>query len=316
MFARALSSEFAREVRIGLTTSGQKSLPCRFLYDELGSALFEAITLLPEYGLTRADARVIRAHAAEVPEKVAGRIVTAELGSGSGVKTRAVLEEIARRQKTVYYPIDVSAGALERCAVELAGVATVIPQHAGYLEGLQEVACRRSAGETLLVLFLGSTIGNFEPDAAVDFLYAVRLCLRPGDALLLGTDLVKPAKQLIEAYDDAAGVTAAFNRNLLARINRELEGDFDLRRFEHLVRYDRSAARVEMHLRATERQTVNVARAGLRVEFEPGETIFTESCYKFRPEQVRQMAHAAGFRPEAQWFDNEWPFAESLLLAA
>src|SRR6266567_5925843 len=190
MSAPALDNEFAREVRAGLTRAGQKALPCSYLYDDVGSALFEAITYLPEYGLTRADARVIQAHAGELIDALPPSLIVAELGSGSGVKTRAVLEHLRDREAAVYYPIDVSATALEKCAQDLAPLCSVFPMRAAYLEGLREVAGRRMAGQTLLVLFLGSTIGNFEAERAVDFLYAIRQCLQPGDALLLGTDLV------------------------------------------------------------------------------------------------------------------------------
>jgi dimethylhistidine N-methyltransferase len=286
------------------------------LYDDVGSALFEAITYLPEYGLTRADARVLQAHAQDLVECLPPDIVVAELGSGSGLKTRAILDRIGQCQTAVvYYPIDLSVTALEKCAQDLSSQAAVFPIEATYLEGLREAADRRAPAQTLLVLFLGSTIGNFEPEAATDFLYAVRLLLQPGDALLLGTDLVKPVELLQAAYDDPTGVTAAFNLNLLARINRELDADFDLRRFEHVIRYNAPAQRIEMHLRSRIRQTVAVRHAGLTVDFEPGETICTESCHKFRPEQICVMARTAGFRLEAQWIDQEWPFAESLLVA-
>jgi L-histidine N-alpha-methyltransferase len=315
MLVQGLDNEFAREVRAGLTRAGQKTLPCRYLYDDVGSALFEAITYLPEYGLTRADARVIRAHAGDLVECLPPNIAVAELGSGSGTKTRAILDRVGRRQLVVYYPIDLSATALEKCALDLSSLGAVFTVEASYLDGVRAVAARRASGQTLLVLFLGSTIGNFEPEAATDFLYAVRLCLHPGDALLLGTDLVKPVELLQAAYDDPAGVTAAFNLNLLARINRELGADFDLRQFEHVIRYDAPAQRVEMHLRSRIGQTVAVRRAGLTVDFEPGETICTEECHKFRPEQIRVMGRTAGFRLEAQWIDAEWPFAESLLVA-
>jgi L-histidine Nalpha-methyltransferase len=316
MYAEALDNEFAREVRAGLTHPGQKTLPCRYLYDDVGSALFEAITNLPEYGLTRADARVIQAHAEDLVECLPPDILVAELGSGSGAKTRAILDSLGQRQPVVYYPIDLSATALEKCAQDLGSRGAVCPIEASYLEGLREVARRRAPAQTLLVLFLGSTIGNFEAEAATDFLYAVRLLLQPGDALLLGTDLVKPVELLQAAYDDPTGVTAAFNLNLLARINRELDADFDLRRFEHVIRYNAPAQRIEMHLRSRVGQTVTVRRAGLTVDFEPGETICTEACHKFRPEQICVMARTAGFRLEAQWIDQEWPFAESLLVAA
>jgi L-histidine Nalpha-methyltransferase len=316
MSAPALDNEFAQAVRAGLTRAGQKTLPCSYLYDDVGSALFEAITYLPEYGLTRADARVIQAHAGDLIDSLPPNLITAELGSGSGSKTRAILESLRDREAAAYYPIDVSATALEKCAQDLAPLAAVFPIRAAYLDGLREVGGRRAPGQTLLVLFLGSTIGNFEADRAVDFLYAIRQCLDPGDALLLGTDLVKPVEQLLAAYDDPTGVTAAFNLNLLARINRELEADFHLRQFEHLVLYSQETQRIEMHLRSRIRQTVRIRKADLAVEFEPHETIWTEACHKFRLEQVCVMARSSGFRLSAQWVDKEWPFAESLLVAA
>ncbi len=315
MYARALDNEFAREVRSGLTRTDQKTLPCRYLYDDVGSALFEAITCLPEYGLTRADTRVLRAHAAELVDLLPGETVLAELGSGTGAKTRPMLECLRRRQEVLYYPIDLSSSALARCAQELGTLGKVFPLEATYLEGLREVARRRRRGQTLLVLFLGSTIGNFEPEAAIDFLTDTRMCLEAGDALLLGTDLVKPAGQLLAAYDDPPGVTAAFNLNLLARVNRELDGDFDLRRFEHLVRYDAGAQRIEMHLRSLVYQVVSIRKADLVVELAPNETICTEACHKFRREQICALAGTAGFQLVAQWVDEEWPFAESLLTA-
>ncbi len=315
MYAQAFDNQFAREVRSGLTRDGQKTLPCRWFYDDVGSALFETITRLPEYGLTRADARILQTHAADIVNSLPGTLLVAELGSGSGAKTRPVLEAIRQRQVAVYYPIDVSAAALQQCENELASVAAVVPLEAGYLEGLRRVVEQRAPGQRLLLLFLGSTIGNFEPEAAVDFLLAVRICLEPGDALLLGTDLVKPVDQLLLAYDDPAGVTAAFNRNLLARVNRELGADFNLRRFEHLVRYNAEAQRIEMHLRSLEYQLVRIPAADLIVDFVPDETICTEACHKFRPDQVCVAARIAGFRVAAQWADVDWPFAESLLIA-
>jgi dimethylhistidine N-methyltransferase len=314
MYAPALENEFARDVRAGLTRAGQKTLPCRYLYDDIGSALFEAITFLPEYGLTRADARLVERHAEEIVARVPGQVVVAELGSGTGSKTRAILERFGARQAT-YYPIDVSRAALDRCARELAALSTVVPLESDYQEGLRRVAEQRATGETLLVLFLGSTIGNFEPDEAAAFLGSVRECLEPGDTLLLGTDLVKPVDQMLAAYDDPTGVTAAFNLNLLGRINRELDGEFDLREFEHVARYDADEQRIEMHLRARCHQVVNIRKADLLVEFIPGETIWTEVSHKFRPEQIALLARAAGFRLERVWIDCEWPFAETLMRA-
>jgi L-histidine Nalpha-methyltransferase len=316
MFAQAFDNQFARDVRAGLTRTGQKTLPCRYFYDDVGSALFETITRLPEYGLSRADARILQTHAAELVSLLPPNLVVAELGSGSGAKTKPVLEVIGRRQLPVYYPIDVSGAALAQCETELAGVAAVVPLEAGYLDGLRRVVEQRDPRHKLLVLFLGSTIGNFEPEAAVDFLLAVRICLEPGDALLLGTDLVKPVDQMLLAYDDPAGVTAAFNKNLLARVNRELGADFDVRSFAHKVRYDAEAQRIEMHLRATGYQIVHVPAAELMVDFVPEETVCTEACHKFHTGQICTMARTAGFRIEAQWTDRDWPFAESLLIAA
>ncbi|PWU03487.1 MAG: L-histidine N(alpha)-methyltransferase [Terriglobia bacterium] len=315
MFARALANEFARDVRTGLTRAGQKTLSCRYLYDDIGSALFDAITYLPEYGLTRADARIIQAHACELVASLPANVIVAELGSGTGSKTRPILEHLRTRQVVAYYPIDVSRAALQRCARELDSFGMVAPIESSYLEGIRQVAERRDAGQTLLVLFLGSTIGNFEPEAAIDFLLALRLCLAPGDVLLLGTDLVKPIEQMTLAYDDPTGVTAAFNLNLLGRINRELDADFDLRQFEHVVRYTEEAQRIEMHLRSRMYQIVSIRRADLIVDFVPNETICTEASHKFRPEQIARLARTAGFRLQEQWMDTQWAFAENVLIA-
>jgi uncharacterized SAM-dependent methyltransferase len=226
-----------------------------------------------------------------------------------------ILEQLRKRQAAIYYPIDVSGIALARCKQELSPLAQVCPLEMSYLDGLREVASRRIPGQHLLVLFLGSTIGNFEPDAAVDFVYAIREILAPGDALLLGTDLVKPTHALLDAYDDPTGVTASFNLNLLGRINRELDADFDLRQFAHVIRYHEEAQRIEMHLRSRVYQIVSVKKADLIVDFAPGETICTEACHKFHPEQIYTMARVAGFRLEHQWTDDEWGFAENLLVA-
>lgn len=315
MFAQALDSEFARDVRAGLTRPEQKTLPCRYLYDDVGSALFEAITCLPEYGLTRADARLLQENAGDLVDLLPGNVVVAELGSGTGAKMRPVLEALRRKQVVVYYPIDLSRAALVKCAQDFYGIGAVMPIEASYLDGLRRVAEARAPGQTLLVTFLGSTIGNFEPEAAIDFLLAIRLVLQAGDAMLLGTDLVKPVARMIEAYDDPTGVNSSFNLNMLARINRELEGDFDLRQFEHLIRYTEEAQRIEMHLRSKTYQIVSVKRADLIVDFVPNETICTEACHKFLPEQICAIARTAGFALESQWVDQEWPFAESLLRA-
>jgi uncharacterized SAM-dependent methyltransferase len=294
MYVPALDTQFARDVRAGLTQPEQKTLACRYLYDAIGSALHEAIALLPEYGLRRAAVRLVEAHADHLLDCLPSPLIVAELGSGSPAQTGAILHAVRKRQSPVYYPIDVSAG----------------PQ----LDGLREVAALRSPGVPLLVLFPGGTIGNFEPEAAIGFVESIRQELLPGDTLLLGTDLVKPTAQLLDAYDDPAGVTAAFNLNLLGRINRELDGDFDLRQFAHVIRYHEEAQRIEMHLRSRVYQIVSIRKADLIVDFAAGETICTEACHKFYLEQVETMADAAGFRLQQQWVDEDWGFAENLLV--
>ena len=308
--------DFAAEVREGLSKP-QKELPSKYLYDEVGSALFEVICALPEYGLARAGERLLRRHADDIVAELSPPVAVAELGSGSGKKTRWLLEALARRQPVTYYPIDISRAALARCQQELSQIdaVSIVGFERAYLDGLLEVAPRRRAGERLLVLFLGSTIGNFERPAGEEFLREVRRVLQPGDALLLATDLEKPAPQLILAYDDPLGVTAAFNLNLLARVNRELGADFTLARFRHQARWDDRYRRIEMHLVSLAEQSVSLPKLGLTVRFREGETIWTESCHKYNLEEVFQLAARAGYHCRAQWVDAEWPFAQSLFLA-
>jgi dimethylhistidine N-methyltransferase len=321
MLTQAIASlalaDFAADVCAGLGKPGQKELPSKYLYDEVGSALFEVISVLPEYGLTRAGERLLRRHAEEVVARLGLPVIVAELGSGSGKKTRWILEALARLQPTKYFPIDISRTALERCRRELAQMdsVSIVGFERAYLDGLLEVAARRQAGEQILVLFLGSTIGNFDRPAGEEFLHEVRRPLVPGDALLLATDLEKPVAQLLLAYDDPAGVTAAFNLNLLGRINRELDADFDLRQFEHVARWNDAERRVEMHLRARSGQTVRIGRAGFETRIRKGETIWTESSHKYNLREVVGTACRTGFVCAAQWVDQEWPFAQSLFVA-
>lgn len=308
--------EFAADVREGLTKP-QKELLSKYLYDDVGSALFEVISVLPEYGLTRADERVLRRNAYDIVERLPLPLMVAELGSGSGKKTRWLLKALARRQHTAYCPIEISPTALAMCKRELGDIdcISIVGFEREYLDGLAEVAERRKNGQHLLVLFLGSTIGNFDRPAGEQFLKSIREILLPGDALLLGTDLLKPIPQLLEAYADPLGVTAAFNKNLLVRINRELAADFALDQFQHVARFNARARSVEMHLMSLRTQTVTIPNAGFSVRFSEGETIWTESSHKYSKDEIWQMAADAGFRCEAQWVDQEWPFAESLLLA-
>lgn len=308
---------FARDVRSGLSKAGQRELPSMYLYDEIGTALFEAITLLPEYPLTRADERLLRRHAAAVLDRLSSPVAVAELGSGAGRKTRWLLEAVARRQPVMYYPIDISPAALAKCRQELSalGAVGIVGLQEPYLDGLREVAGRRRPGQNLLVLFLGSAIGNFDRLGAEKFLREIRLRLAPGDALLLGADLVKAVPDMLLAYDDPTGVTAAFNLNLLARINRQLEADFALRNFEHQARYNEAERRIEMHLRSRTRQTVSIPAADFTFTLREGETIWTEACHKFHLEEIPAMAQRTGFLCEAQWVDGEWPFSENLWIA-
>jgi L-histidine Nalpha-methyltransferase len=316
-FTTDTHSELITDVRLGLTKSGQKELPSKYLYDSVGSALFEVISVLPEYGLTRADERLLRRHSEDIVARLTPPTVVAELGSGSGKKTRWLLEALSRHQHISYCPIEISRAALTMCERELGDIdsVSIVGFEREYLDGLLEVAARREAGEQLLVLFLGSTIGNFEHPADVKFLRQMRQILRAGDALLLGTDLTKPIHQLLSAYDDSLGVTAAFNLNLLARINRELEADFVLEQFEHVAHFNQDVSSVEMHLRSLRKQTVSIPAADLSVTFLEGETIWTESSHKYSLAEVSRIAGEAGFRCDAQWIDEEWPFAENLLIA-
>ncbi|MGH9690131.1 MAG: L-histidine N(alpha)-methyltransferase [Candidatus Acidiferrales bacterium] len=310
-------SEFCSDAVIGLSHSGQKELPSKYLYDEVGSALFDVICLLPEYGLSRAGMHTLHQHAAEIIGRVPSPVVLAELGSGSGQKTRWLLEALAKRQRVHYYPIDISRSALSRCQQELGQIEKVslVGFERAYLDGLQAVAVQRREGERLFVLFLGSTIGNFDRLAGDQFLREVRAILRVGDALLLAADLEKPVSILALAYDDPAGVTAAFNKNVLARINRELDADFNLGLFQHVVRYDEAERRIEMHLRSTTWQQITIHKAGFRFCLQEGETIWTESSHKYNPAEIIAMGERTGYRCAGQWIDPEWPFAQNLFFA-
>ncbi len=309
--------EFASDVRAGLSRPGQKELPSKYFYDDVGSALFEVISRLPEYGLTRADERLLRRHGSDIVDRVPGPVAVAELGSGSGRKTRWLLEALSRRQRTFYYPVEISHSALIMCERELRDIdsVSIVGFEREYLDGLLEVAACRKRGQHLFVLFLGSTIGNFDRLAGIKFLANVRKVLVPGDSLLLGTDLEKPPLQMLRAYDDELGVTAAFNLNLLSRINRELDADFDLAQFSHQATINSAARSVEMHLRSKRRQAVTIPASEVVVELQEGETIWTESSHKYSANEIFQMASDSGFHCEAQWIDQQWPFAENLLIA-
>ena len=307
-------SAFAQDVAEGLGRSGQKQLASRYFYDDLGSALFEAITLLPEYGLTRADERLLQTHATAIASVSDDVATVSELGSGSGKKTRALLEAFfrSRRDPIVYRPIDVSSAALASCAREVSDVADVNPVCGDWFQGLQQIAREHKSGR-LLLLFLGSSIGNLPRPSLPAFLSQIAALLHPGDLFLIGFDLVKDVETMLAGYDDPTGVTAAFNLNLLARINRELGADFDLRSFAHEARWNSAERRIEMHLLSGRRQRVWIRELDSPFDFEAGETIWTESSHKFTQSELQALSSVSGFEIVESWIDREWPFAEMLL---
>jgi dimethylhistidine N-methyltransferase len=310
------SRAFAADVHYYLVQS-PRQLPSRYLYDALGSALFEAICHLPWYGVTRAETGLLASHAADVWRSFAPLGTIVELGSGSGEKLRTLIEGgRPRNHRLAVHLIDVSPSALELSARTLASVEGLhVRAHvATYDSGLAEIA-RSGGADPTLVLFLGSNIGNFDPPSASALLLSIRAALAPGDGLLMGADLVKPAGQLLAAYDDPLGVTAAFNLNLLIRINRELGGDFDVRRFAHRAVWNEEESRVEMHLVSRSAQLVRIEAADLELELSEHEAIWTESSYKYRPAEIAALLESAGFEPSAQWIDASAQFALTLAKA-
>jgi L-histidine Nalpha-methyltransferase len=292
---------FADDVAFYLTQS-PRQLPSRYLYDELGSSLFEAICRLPWYRIATIEQALLRARAGAIFSLLQPVSTVVELGPGSGEKLVTLMAASPSQDVTVHL-VDVSPAALDKAATALAASSslTVAVHEATYEAGLAAIGrSTRAAGRTLVV-FLGSNIGNFDPPGADAFLRSVRGALARGDALLLGTDLVKPASELRLAYDDPLGVTAAFNRNLLVRVNRELGGDFDLDGFTHRATWNATASRVEMHLVSRSRQRVQVPGARLDITFEAGESIWTESSYKYRIDDLAPMLDRAGFDTTGQW---------------
>jgi dimethylhistidine N-methyltransferase len=312
------SDKIASAVCEGLT-SRPKWLPSWLFYDAAGSRLFDQITRIPEYYLTRTERAILEARSADIVTRAAGgqalRVI--ELGAGSAEKTTLLLEAAVERQDTVFYePVDVSPMALieaqMRLEAQIPGV-LVYPRVADYTKGLELDSTLPS--ERRLVLYIGSSIGNFEPAAARELLKNVRTALNPEDHLLLGVDLVKDECVLLSAYDDAAGVTAAFNRNVLVRLNRELDADFDPQAFEHRAVWNAAESRMEMHLVSLTKQTVWLPGLDTRVNFVERETIHTENSYKYRPGQMEQMLAEAGFATDATWTDERGWFAVCLARA-
>jgi dimethylhistidine N-methyltransferase len=310
----ARREEFARDVRQGLTAPA-KRLACRFFYDAEGSRLFEEICALPEYYLTRAEREILAARAGEIAALFPGPVSMPELGSGSAVKTRLLIEAfLARHGRLRYVPVDISPTILEESARALLEQFPQLEIHAlaaEYAAGLAYL--RKEADRPKLVLWLGSNIGNLGRADAHAFLSAARNCLSAQDRLLVGIDLRKDRETLERAYDDSQGVTARFNLNLLARINRELGGRFDLDAFRHRARYDEELGRVEIYLDSRRDQAVRIDALDLTVSFAAGESIHTEYSYKYSPGEISRLAAAAGLRVERQWFDAAGRFSLNLL---
>jgi L-histidine Nalpha-methyltransferase len=313
-----LSDKVASSVYEGLL-SRPKWLPSWLFYDSAGSRLFDEITRIPEYYVTRTERAILESCASEIVSRAAGgnalRLV--ELGAGSAEKTRLLLSAAVQRQDTVFYePVDVSASALieaqMRIEEEIPGV-LVCPRVADYTHELELDSTLPT--ERRLVLYIGSSIGNFEPGESLLLLERVRAALDPGDCLLLGVDLVKEQSVLLTAYDDQAGVTAAFNRNVLVRLNRELDADFHPETFAHRAIWNAEQSRMEMHLVSETKQTVWLPSIDLRVEFAAGESIHTENSYKYRPGDAEALAAKAGFAHEATWMDERGWFAVCLARA-
>lgn len=311
-----MTKDFERDVRDGLTAP-RKWLPPRWFYDALGSALFDAICFLPEYYVMRAEADALTTFRDEIADAFGPNVRLVELGSGAARKTRILLDVLTKRQPEVeYVPVDVDAGMLERVAHELTNEYTNVRVHPVASDFTLPSAALRAAGAAearTIVLFLGSTIGNLDPDAAISMLRDLRNGLQPGDALFLGADLRKSREILEPAYDDPLGVTAAFNLNLLVRINRELGGHFALETFRHRAFYDETQGRIEMHLVSTRAQRVRIDALDLEIAFEDGETIHTESSYKHDDASLAALAAASGFSIERRWTDSRGWFADVLM---
>jgi dimethylhistidine N-methyltransferase len=310
-------SSFAEEIREGLSAS-PKRIAAWCLYDELGSVLFEAITLLPEYYLTRIETEILERHAEEIVALLEAPLEMIELGSGSGRKTRILIEAALRRQARLHYkPIDISPDALIASASSLlrAYDGLSVTAFAGdYRSALRSE--RLSLPRHALVLFLGSSIGNHEAREAVSLLRAVRESLSGGDALLLGADLRKSPSRIELAYDDPIGLTGCFNRNVLARINRELGGHFELDAFRYVVRYDERRACLDSFQESLREQRVRIDALGIEVAFAAGERIHTESSYKYDRAELERIAHESGFALERSWTDERGYYSLNLLRPA
>ncbi len=314
--AAETTARFASDVQYYLSQS-PRQLPSRYLYDELGSALFDAICRLPWYGVTRSELRLLAKHSRQLLGRVTGLTTIIELGPGNGEKLAALVcsGRLGRECLDVRL-VDISRTALDLSSHRLSAIpdVRVTTYEADYESGLTAATTEARAGRAL-VLVLGSNIGNFDRPGAAAFLDAIRASLSLGDVLLVGVDLVKSERDLVIAYDDPLGVTAAFNRNLLVRINRELGGRLDVDRFRHRAIWSEAHSRVEMHLVSVGCQRVHVEDAGVDIVLEDGESIWTESSYKFTPVQIARALEHAGFSMMEQWTDGQDGFALTLVEA-
>lgn len=318
--ATTADHDFGHDVRIGLTAP-RKWLPPRWFYDDLGSSLFDAICFLPEYYVLRAESEILTSFRDEIVRSFGPHIRLVELGSGAARKTRILLDALTERQPNLeYVPVDIDAAMLERTGRDLLNeyaslrVTAVAANFSDGGQAILPVLNKRDRLRTI-VLFLGSTIGNFEPDAATAMLRDLRSALNSGDALFLGADLKKDRTILDPAYDDPLGVTAAFNRNILGRINRELGGRFDFNAFRHRAFYDEARGRVEMHLVSTCAHRVRIDALDLEIAFEESESIHTESSYKHDATTLAALAAASGFTVKKTWTDSRGWFADVLMIA-
>ncbi len=319
-----LQNAFAEDVRRGLA-SDPKSLPPKYFYDELGSQLFEAICLLPEYYLTRAENEIFARFADEIvgeADQTRGDEVTLiEMGSGSAQKTRLLIESFMERGKGLHYiPVDISLAALEQSAQGLleaypSSKLRVTAYASDYESALRHLGARRAERQKTLALFLGSNIGNFNRVGAESFLSSLRSVLREGDCLLLGADLKKKREVLEAAYNDSIGLTAAFNLNLLSRINRELDADFNVRRFRHVALYDEAEGRIEIYLESRVAQRVSINRLNAEFDFAAGERIHTENSYKYDAAELALLAARTGFEVKRVWLDEKKQFSSNLFVA-
>jgi L-histidine Nalpha-methyltransferase len=295
----------ALAVHEGLSAT-PKWLPSKLFYDQVGSDLFEQITELPEYYLTRTERSILETYAGEILQQAGTSLTLVELGAGTATKTCILIEELLRRQsRALFYPIDVSPSALQEAVTQLGRqfpelrVNPIVADYTGGVEALNRISGRK------LVLYIGSSIGNFDTAEGIRILRRIRRALRSGDALLLGADFAKSPKILLPAYNDSQGVTARFNKNILARLNRELDADFDVDQFRHIPMWNRRLSRIEAYLESTISQTVFIPALDMDLSFAPGERIHTENSYKYTDDMIESILHESGFILEHTWCDRK-----------